>query len=103
MTWGALDFEKKISIGVFNFQLAPKKKKKKLGHHWSLFAYCQLTYGILDPNKFMVGHFVNHYTCCSSSLFKTEEKKKMKDLSLTKIIKRHSERKEGENNMKNMI
>ena len=23
----------------------------------------------------MVGHFVNHYTCCSSSLFKTEEEK----------------------------
>ena len=27
----------------------------------------------------------------------------MKDLSLTKIIKRHNERKEGENNVKNMI
>ena len=51
----------------------------------------------------MVGHFVNHYTCCSSSLFKTEEEKKMKDLSLTEIIKRHNERKEGENNVKNMI
>ena len=77
-----------------------KPKKIKLGHRWSL-AYYQLTPGILDPNKFIVGHSVNYYTCCSSSLFKTEDKK-MKDC-LTKIIKRHSERKEGENNMKNMI
>ena len=99
--WPPLDFEKKFSIGIFNFQLAPPKKK--LGHNWSLFAYYQFTPGILDPNKFVVGHFVNHYTCCSSSLLKTEEKKKMKDLSLTKIIKRHNERKEGENNVKNMI
>ena len=102
-SWPPLDFEIKISIGVFNFQLAPSQKKKNLGHRWSLFAYYQLTSGILDPNKFMVGHFVNHYTCCSSSLFKTEEEKKMKDLSLTEIIKRHNERKEGENNVKNMI
>ena len=72
--WLPLDFEKKISIGAFNFQLAPKKKKK-LGHHWSLFAYYQLTSGILDPNKFMVGHFVNQYTCCSSFYLKQRRKK----------------------------
>ena len=60
---GGVDFEKKFSIGIFKFQLDPKKTK--LGHHWSLFAYYQLTPGILDPNKFMVGHSVNHCTCCS--------------------------------------
>ena len=35
-----LDFEKNFSIGIFNFQLnPPPPQKKKLGHHWSLFAY----------------------------------------------------------------
>ena len=87
-----LKFEKEKVIGSILFMT-----------EWGPWSCHELTYGILDPNKFMVGHFVNHYTCCSSSLFKTEEEKKMKDLSLTEIIKRHNERKEGENNVKNMI
>ena len=97
-------FGKIFSMVIFNVQLALKKKKKNFRHHWSLLAYYQLTLAILDPNKFMANWALSEPL--PRLLFisiQNRGENKMMDLSLTKVIKRHRERKESESKMKNMM